>query len=54
MKKKYIKPQSKVIAVKLMGLIAASPIRSELKPLNRGTNVMDSREGNFYDDDDDE
>lgn len=53
MKKQYIKPQSKVIVIRPMGLLEGSPLSIDTTK-NRRTNVLGSREVSFFDDDEDE
>lgn len=53
MKKQYIKPQSKAVAIKTVGFFAASPDRVNDDPTKRATE-LGSREGNFFDEDEEE
>ena len=53
MKKQYIKPQSKAVAIKSVGFFAASPDRVYDDPTKRAT-VLNSREGNSFEDDEEE
>ena len=53
MKKQYIKPQSKVIAIRPMGLPEGSPISVVTNSKKRAIE-LGSREVSFFDDDEDE
>ena len=52
MKKQYIKPQIKEISVRPMSLILASPDRVHTEKI--GTDELMSREGNAFEDDEEE
>lgn len=54
MKKQYTKPQIKTVAVRSMGLLLAGSYNDIDTTSKRRTNVLGSRDGNFFDDDEEE